>query len=146
MQCDKSCFILRQRYFQSPAYQIHRVFPELEFLRIESFNFPEKRILQIDSLLAPVNGKIDMICQRNIDALIQLQLQITLCIGNNVTGNLYVLQRHVGQQLLQLFCHALALDPEHFLDFRFLYLLSCPDSESDPSAHHHNFFAFFIKG
>ena len=58
---------------------------------IKLLDFPQQCILQLDSLRLSLNRKIDMICQCDINTLIQLYIQILFRIGNDITRELHML-------------------------------------------------------
>ena len=58
---------------------------------IKLLDFPQQCILQLDSLHLSLNRKIDMICQCDLNTLIQLYIQILFRIGNDITRELHML-------------------------------------------------------
>ena len=113
MKGYESRFVFGKTYMKPLPDQIDRVFSKLILLCVESFDLPQQGILKIDPLLVPLDREIDMVCQSYVNALIQLQLQSALRVGDDIIRDLSMFQRHIRQQLLELFRNTLTLDPEN---------------------------------
>ena len=145
MKCNKPCLILRQFYLQTLFDLGNRIFSEFILLRIKPLDLPQQCIFKVDPLCISRNRKINMIRKRHINALIQLQLQCTFCIRNNITRDLCMLQRDSGKQLFKLICHASAFDPENLFYLIFRDLCSRSASKTDPASHDYDFSSYLIK-
>ena len=146
MKRDKSGLILRKKDTQPLADQFYRIFPQLVFLRIKSPDLPEQRVLQVDPLLPSLYGEIDMVRERHIDTLVQLQLQRALRIGYDIVGDFRVFRRYIGEQFPELLSHAAAFDAENLLNFGLVHAHPGFDAKPKPAPHDYYFTPHIVTG
>ncbi|MMZ64434.1 hypothetical protein D1872_267660 [compost metagenome] len=80
---DKGRLILRELYAQLMLDLLQCLETQIELLFVELLNLPQEGIFYLYPLLITFHGKVNVICQRYIDILIQVPVLITLGVTDN---------------------------------------------------------------
>ncbi|MNY33207.1 hypothetical protein D3C86_1674730 [compost metagenome] len=102
MHGNESALVFRQRHTKPVFNNLQRLKPDREFFTVHSLDLPQKRILDLQPMTVTVDGEVDMICQRDVYAVVQLLAQHGLRITDHFVGAFNIFHRNVRQQCHQL--------------------------------------------
>ena len=143
MKGDGSCFIGRKSNAQPALDQIQRKSANQVLFPVKGTNLPQKRIAKQHLLLIPLDCKIDMIRQREINVMIQFFIHNTFCILDHLCGNLEPLRRKLLDQALELIHNPRIVETEYLLDQLVWNIHASPELEANALSHNDHFPSVF---
>ena len=144
MQSKEGCFVFRQIDAEPLVQVFDCILPGPELVRVEHPRFQQQTVSDQHFAVPPLNGKIDVVGQRQIQVICQLLAQLHLCHGDHFFGCFDVLRR---DGLCQLFepagklRHAVGEEPLHLGGVQHVAALF---AKGDPAAHGNDILAALV--
>ena len=145
MQRDKRCLIIRELHAGLLLDDLIRLETHAEFVLVQLPDVPQQRIGQYNALLIAVDGRRDMIGQRNVNAVRQLLAERDLRMVDNAFAHQEMRQRNACYQLLEPVGKLIRVQREPLFHLVRRCFVTCAAAEAQTAPHKHSLRTVFIQ-
>ena len=145
VQRDKCRLVLGELHAGLLLDDLIRLETHAEFVLVQLPNVPQQRIRQYNALLIAVDGRRDMIGQRNVNAVRQLLAERDLRMVDNAFAHQEMRQRNACYQLLEPVGKLIRVQREPLFHLVRRCFVTCAAAEAQTAPHKHSLRTVFIQ-
>ena len=145
VQRDKRCLIIRELHAGLLLDDLIRLETHAEFVLVQLPDVPQQRIGQYNALLIAIDGRRDMIGQRNVNAVRQLLAERDLRMVDNAFAHQEMRQRNACYQLLEPVGKLIRVQREPLFHLVRRCFVTCAAAEAQTAPHKHSLRTVFIQ-